>query len=193
MRRGKIRPKEADEIKLLVFPTGRQWRAWRNHAIHAIVSAAGRQDDLAQAWIMRVETDEPWQLQDPGEGWISLDRKLVAALTKTAHGEVGREILQVTTTALNNNQVVRGRVLLALVFKYYASGNNGQVIFDLNHLQSIKPINDNLEGFHNTWNMILSELQTVPESSSLQHCYFKQIEHFAPMAQDVNHYKRARQ
>ena len=65
---------------------------------------------------MKVETDDPWALDDPGEGWISLDRKLAAALTKIDHGEIGREITQTTTTALNNNLVVRGRVLLASVF-----------------------------------------------------------------------------
>ena len=37
---------EADEVKLLTFPDGSQWRAWRANTIHAIVSAAGRQDDF---------------------------------------------------------------------------------------------------------------------------------------------------
>ena len=45
-----------------------------------------------------------------------LGRKLAAALTNIAHGEVGREITQTTTTALNNNQVATGRVMMAIVF-----------------------------------------------------------------------------
>ena len=83
--------READEIKLLYFPEGSQWRAWRAHTIHSIVSAAGRQDDLGQEWVMKVETEEPEALEDPGEGWISLDRKLAAALTKIAKGDIGRQ------------------------------------------------------------------------------------------------------
>ena len=114
--REKMRPRETEEIKIASFPHGSQWRAWRADTIHAVVSAAGRQDDLAQAWILKVETADPRELEDPGEGWISLDRKLASALTKIAHGEVGREITQTTTTALNNNQVARGRVLLAIIF-----------------------------------------------------------------------------
>ena len=99
---------------------------------------------------MKVETEEPWALEDPGEGWISLDRKLAAALTKIARGEIGREITQHNTTALNNNLVIRGRVLLAIVFRYYSSGTNGQVSYDMNHLQTLTLHGDNLEGFHNT-------------------------------------------
>ena len=54
---------------------------------------------LAQEWILKVETHDPSDLEDPGEGWISLDRILAAALTNLAHGEVGRQITQATTTA----------------------------------------------------------------------------------------------
>ncbi len=57
-RRDRQRVKEADEVKLLSFPQGTAWRAWRANTIHAIVSAAGRHDDKALEWIMEVETHE---------------------------------------------------------------------------------------------------------------------------------------
>ena len=66
--------KEADEVRLLPFPEGGHWRSRRANTIHAVVSAAGRQDDMGQEWIMRVESDEPWLLENPGDGWASLDR-----------------------------------------------------------------------------------------------------------------------
>ena len=126
--------KEADEIKLHSFPQGSQWRGWRSSTIHSIVSAAGRQDDKALEWILKVEKNDEDCLNDPGEGWIALDRKLAAALTKICHGELGRELTQASTMALNNDQVARGRTLLAIVFCYYASGNSGQVLYDMTHL-----------------------------------------------------------
>ena len=95
---------------------------------------------------MRLETDELWSLEEPGDGWISLDRKLAAALSKVAKGEIGRELQQHQTTSLNNMQVARGRVLLAMVFRYYASSSTGQVMYDMNHLQTLKLHNDNLDG-----------------------------------------------
>ena len=178
--RERLRPKESDEVKILAFPTGSQWRAWRGNTFASIVSAAGRQDDLAQAWILQVETADPAELEYPGEGWVSLDRKIAASLTKMAHGEIGREITQKSNTRLNNNTIARGRVLLAIVLRYYASGQNGQAMYDMNHLQTLVMKGDNLEAFHNTWNMVMSELSHVPEDTTLQFWYFRQIEHFKP-------------
>ena len=95
-------------MKLLQLSTGTAWRAWRANTIHAIISAAGRQDDLAQGWSLQVETHDPADLEDPGEGWVSLDRKLAAALTKIAHGELGRQTTQTGTIALSSNVFERG-------------------------------------------------------------------------------------
>ena len=140
------RIKVADKIDLQQFPDGQYWRSWRANTIHAVVSAAGRHDDLAQAWIMQVETADTETLDDPGLGWISLDRKLASALIRIAKGEIGRELIQYHTAALNNNLVVRGRVLLAIVFRYYSSGTTGQVMFDMNHLQTLTLQGNNFGG-----------------------------------------------
>ena len=94
-------------------------------------SAAGRQGDAAFPWIRKCETDEPSSLHTPGVGWIALDRKIAAGLTRICNGEIGREITQVSTMMYNDNKIVRGRVLLALVFRYYSSGSSGQVLYDL--------------------------------------------------------------
>ncbi len=108
-------------------------------------------------------------MQSPGEGWIALDRKIAAGLTRICHGEIGREITQLANTMYNDGQNVRGRVLLALVFRYDASGNSGQVLYDFNHLQSLKMIINNIEGLRNTWNMVVSELETRPDEKLLQY------------------------
>ena len=102
------------------------------------------------------------------KGWVSLDRKIAAALTKMATGEIGLEITQRSTTSLNNNTIARGRVLLAIVFRYYASGQSGQAMYDMNHLQSLVMEGDNLEALHNTWNLVISELSVEPDLPTLQ-------------------------
>jgi hypothetical protein len=51
---------------------------------------------------------------------------------------------------------------------------------------------DHLESFHNTWNMVLSELSEPPDPRILQCLYFQQIQHFKPLAEDIAHYKRAK-
>ncbi len=80
-----------------------------------MIAAAGRHDDEAFPWIRACARERPEDLQEPGPGWISLDRKIAAALMLICHGELGRELTQMSTTMYNNDQIVRGRSLLALV------------------------------------------------------------------------------
>ena len=47
-------------------------------------------------------------------------------------------------------------------------------------------------GFHNTWNMVMSELSAPPDPGLVHIRYFKQIQYFKPMSEDIAHYKRAK-
>ncbi len=147
---------------------------------------------LAQEWILKGEAHDPTDLEDPGEGWVSIDRELAAALTKIARDELGRQITQAGTIALSNNTVARGRVLLSTACRYYASGNNALVLYDIIHLQKLTLKEDNFDSFHNTWTMVLSELSEPPDPKLLLHLYFKQVQHFKLLDEDVSHYKRAK-
>ena len=77
------------------------------------------------------------------------------------------------------------------MFRYYAHGNSGQVLYDMNHLQSLKMKDSNLESFHNTWNMAMSVLAFVPDPVTLQFRYCRQIKDFKPMSEDIAHYRRS--
>ena len=55
----------------------------------------------------------------------------------------------------------------------------------------IRLIGDNVEGFHNAWNMVMAELSTTPAEETLQYLYYHQIKFFKPMEADVAHYLRA--
>ena len=92
---------------------------------------------MAQEWILKVETHDPADLETPGVGWASLDRKIAAALSNIAHGELGKQLTIASSVALGEGKAARGRVLLAMVFKYYAAGNNAELIHDIDHLQKI--------------------------------------------------------
>ena len=87
--------KEAEDIKFL---------AWRAHCVQTVIAAAGRHDDEAFPWIQACATESPEDLCIPGEGWVSLDRKIAAGLMRIYHGELGRELTQMSTTMYNDNQ-----------------------------------------------------------------------------------------
>jgi hypothetical protein len=80
---------------------------------------------------------------------------------------------------------------MALVFRYYASGNSGQALYDINNLQNLRMNNGNIEGFHNNWIAVVSELEEQPPETLLRHLYFEQIRHFRPLEADIAYYKRA--
>ena len=47
-------------------------------------------------------------------------------------------------------------------------------------------------GFHNTWNMVMSELSAPPDPALVQYWYFNQVQYFMHMSEDIAHYKRAK-
>ncbi len=69
------RVRKADKTELLKYPQCTAWRTWRARAIHAIASAAGRHGGVAHEWILKVETQDLANLQEPGVGWVSPDQK----------------------------------------------------------------------------------------------------------------------
>ncbi len=57
--------------------------------------------------------------------FATLDRKIAASLTKLAQGELGRQITQRNDEALYKEcRMARGRELLCIVFRYYATGKS---------------------------------------------------------------------
>jgi hypothetical protein len=112
-----------------------------------------RADDKALGWIRKAETSEDVDPETPGPGWVTLDRKLAAALTYISPGELGRQLTLTSSAALNQGRVARGRLLRSQVFQYYSSGKNAEFIYGSNHILEISLRGENLESFHNSWTM----------------------------------------
>ena len=143
--------KEASEIKLPGLPTANQFRGWKNTAYQNVNSASGRADDKTVAWLRA--TDDHLKcsddFRDSQKRFARLDRLLASAVTKIAHGELGRQITQKNEDALKEGRMARGRELLWLVLDYYRTGTTADSMFSLNDLQAVKCQNDKLEQFQN--------------------------------------------
>ncbi len=61
-------------INLVLYQHGTAWSAWRAKTTHAIASAAGRHDDSALEWVMKIETHEA----------LGLETQATAGLPSTA-------------------------------------------------------------------------------------------------------------
>ncbi len=81
---------------------------------------------------MEAETANDDDRETPGDCWISLDRKLDAALTRVSEGELGCQLTLTSKAALSNGRAARGRVLLT---------------HDIYHLQRNVLHGGNTEGF----------------------------------------------
>ncbi len=123
---------------------------------------------------------------------VSLDRKLAAATTKISGGELGRELTQASSAALSVGRAARGRVLLAIVFRYYAAGHTAHMMFYTRHLRHIVVTGESLESFQPSWAMALSELGKAPDPDVIQHLYYRQVQRFKPLAEDMSQYRRAK-
>ena len=75
-------------------------------------------------------------------------------------------------------------------FRYYATGKSAEVLFSLNDLQKVTLRGDNIEGFQNSWVMVLSGLYKNLDLDVFEYCYFQQVKDFRPLLEDIAHYNR---
>ena len=105
----KPKVKEAESIKLPEFPSPETYRSWKTAARETIRTASDSPDDAFQ-WVLDVYRPEASHdgLRDPGK-FLTLDTKLLTALTTVARGELAPEILIFKETEAAKNRAVRGR------------------------------------------------------------------------------------
>ena len=84
-----------------------------------------------------------------------LSRKLAAKFQSIAAGELGRKISQIVEIWLKKDQIIPGLVLLRTIVNYYDTGSAPGVLYNILDLQKITLKNNDLEGFMNTWYMVL--------------------------------------
>ncbi|MCP3879628.1 MAG: hypothetical protein GY701_14740, partial [Sulfitobacter sp.] len=185
--------KEAEEVKVPPLPNASQYRAWIITVLQNLVAAAGRPDEKGIAWGREVEdeTKPPAYFAVSGRRFATIDRKFGAALSKVATGELGRKSTQLQDQAMqNDHRMIKGREVLRVIVRYYATGKNAEVMFSLNDLQKVTLRGDNIENFQNTWEMVLGRLPRQPDPDVLLYCYHQQVKGFRPISEDIAHYNR---
>ena len=87
----KNKAKEAEKITFPKFPLPEQYRNWRIRVREAVVAASDK-PDMAFEWLSKVWAKESTeeQLRDP-EGFVTLDAKVLSAITNVLEGEFARQ------------------------------------------------------------------------------------------------------
>ena len=114
-------------------------------------------------------------------------------MTRISSSELGRDIYQALTVALNGDIAARGRVLLpSIVFGYDAAGNAAQVMLGIDIPPKATLKGEDPEAFHINWTVVMSGPRKPSDSDSAHQSHYRQVQIFKPIAEDMSPYNRAK-
>ena len=111
-----IRCKEAEGIKIAPIPAPQYIRTWRQRLREEVCSASGNPDE-AFKWIVRVEDrDATFDEFGNSGGFVTLDTKLAAALSRGLPGDLARKVEHAKEKlTMERRMLLKGRQILFMV------------------------------------------------------------------------------
>ena len=189
----KPKVKEAESIRLPDFPNPETYRSWKTATREAIRAASDRPDDAFE-WILEVYDKEASheKLREPGK-FVTLDTKLLAALSKVAKGDLGRHILNFKETEAAQTRSVRGRQVLYLFEQHFKTSEEVGSLYSVEELLKVNMVGDDLTSFLHNWESVIAGMSHVPEEMVLRDILLRQIRKSSRMKYDLEIYDRAKE
>ena len=189
----KPKVKEAESIKLPDFPNPETYRSWKIATREAVRAASDRPDEEFD-WILAVYDRHAGHssLRDPGK-FVTLDTKLLAALTKVAKGELARQILNFKETEAGERRAVRGRQVLYLLDQHFKTNEEVGSLYSVEDLLKVNLLQDDLSTFIHTWESVVAGMSHVPDERTLRDILLRQRRRSARMKWDLDLYDRAKE
>ena len=171
----KPKVKEAEVIKLPEFPTPESYRSWKT-AVREKIRAASDNPDEAFEWILEVYRPGASHdtLRNPGK-FVTLDTKLLEALTTCSRGELARDILIYKETEAAKDVAVRGRQVLYLFDQYFKTNEEVGSLYSVEDLLKVRLINDDLSTFLSNWESVMSGLSHTPDETTLRDIFLREL------------------
>jgi len=147
---------------------------------------------MAIKWAIESEdaTKDEAYFEKVPKRFATVSQKLAAVLTEKAEGELGRKITHKSEEYVKKGRSAPGLVLLKIVHEYYATSKHAEVVYNITDLQKVQIKAGNVEGFQNSWEMVLQGMKKVPDDETLEHLYYEAIKTFPGVHEDVAHYER---
>ena len=192
-REEKPKVKEAESIKLPDFPNPETYHSWKIATRQAVRAASDRPDE-AFDWILAVYDRHAGHssLRDPGK-FVTLDTKLLAALTKVAKGELARQILNFKETEAGERRAVRGRQVLYLFDQHFKTNEEVGSLYSVEDLLKVNLLQDDLSTFIHNWESVVAGMSHVPDERTLRDILLRQTRRWARMKWDLDLYDRAKE
>ena len=131
-------------------------------------------------------------LRDPGK-FVTLDTKLLAALTKVARGELARQILNFKETEAGERRAVRGRQVLYLFDQHFKTNEEVGSLSSVEDLLKVNLLQDDLSTFIHNWESVVAGMSHVPDERTLRDILLRQIRRSARVKWDLDLYDRAKE
>ena len=169
MKRRSAKVKGAESIvKLPEFPKPETCRSWKT-ATREAIRAASDQPEEAFKWVLEVydkDVDHK-TLRGPGKV-VTLDTKLLAALTKIANRKLARQVLNFKETEANANRAVWGRQVLFMFNQHFRTNEELGALYLFEDLLRVKLSGDDLTSFIHNWDAVIAGMSHVPEEITLR-------------------------
>ena len=189
----KPKVKEAESIKLPDFPNPETYRSWKA-ATREAVRAASDQPDEAFLWLLETYNKDIThdKLRDPGK-FLTLDTKLLAALTKVAKGELARQILNFKEAEAANLRAVRGRQVLFMFNQHFKTNEEVGSLYSVEDLLKVSLIQDDLGTTIHNWDSVIAGMSHMPDETTLRDILLRQIRKSQRLKFDLDKYERAKE
>ena len=129
-------------------------------ALQVFVAASGRPDDKALVFASRAldsEENAPMlSLWKVPLRFRILSLRASKGLTEILTGELARRVAQMNEQTMLSGRTIPALVILRLISVWYYASSRGEAMYGLNELQRVELKGGNIEGFQNTWVMVLS-------------------------------------
>ena len=168
--------KEAESIRLPVFPNPESYRSWKI-AVREAVRAVSDRPDEAFNWVQEVyeKTATNEALRITGK-FITLDTKILNALSRVAKGELNRQIINYKESEAAAGRAVRGRQVL-FMFEQFFKTNEAAAgsLYSVEDLLKVKLTRDDLSTFIHNWESVIAGLNHQPEETTLRDILLREL------------------
>ena len=135
-------------------------------------------------------------LPSPGK-FLTLDTKLLEALTTVSRGELAREILIFKGAEAAKDREVRGRRVLYLFDQYFKTNEEVGSLYSVEDLLKVRLINDDLSTFLSNWESVMSGLSHMPDETTLwttlRDIFLRELRQSKRLKCDLEIYDRAKE
>ena len=175
----------------LAFPNPENYRNWRLKAREAVVAASDR-TDKAFEWLSAVwNKDKTVELLRAPEGFATLDRKILSAVTNIVSGDCARQVDTFKEREAHHDRLVKGRQVLLMMDKYFSTNALHGSVYDIEDFFSVTMVNEKLEVFMRKWDTVLRGIKKLPEESFLEPIFHRQIKKVPVLQRGLSMYERA--